>query len=151
MLQIDQGDTGISCLHKLHHWCMLWSGRCRIFPSGAPNTKGGVLAYFFVKKCMEMKEFGPGGASLALPHRSANAVHPWSVHCECAMKGNKRCIFNYLYIRDMSLQDFMCDFQMHYTTGNLNHVNRRTREIPYQWLIQDLPDQVAREPKEGWR
>ena len=30
-----------------------------------------------------------------------NAVHPWSVHCECAIKHNKRRIFNDLHIRDM--------------------------------------------------
>ena len=27
------------------------------------------------------------------------AVYPWSVHCECAIKHNKRQIFDYLHIR----------------------------------------------------
>ena len=30
-------------------------------------------------------------------------VHPWSVHCEYAMKHGKRWIFNYLQIRDTPL------------------------------------------------
>ena len=36
------------------------------------------------------------------------AVYLWPVHCECAMKHNRRRIFNYLRIRDMFIAICHC-------------------------------------------
>ena len=75
MLQIDQGGTGISCLHRLHHWCMLCSGRSRIFLRGAPTTKVGVLAYFLPKNAWKWKNLDPGYVALGFYVWFSNALH----------------------------------------------------------------------------
>ena len=51
------------------HWAegIYVSGGSRIFLSGTPTPKVGVLTYFLAENCMKIKEFGPGGASLAPP------------------------------------------------------------------------------------
>ena len=36
-------------------------------PGGAPTPKSAIIFQFFTENCMKMKEFGPGGASLAPP------------------------------------------------------------------------------------
>ena len=40
------------------------SGGSRIFLTGAPTPKLGVLTYFVAKNCMKMKEFGLLGARI---------------------------------------------------------------------------------------
>ena len=42
----------------------------------------------------------PGGTAIYFSHKLTYAVYLWPVHCECAMKHNRRQIFNYLQIRD---------------------------------------------------
>ena len=91
------------------------------FPEGGAKYQRGCASLFFVKKCMEVKEFGPVGASLALPYGSPDTVHPWPVHCECAMKRNKRCIFNYLHIRSGGSRIFQMGGRCFVTNGGGAH------------------------------